>query len=257
LVDQELVRIDYLNVDTSEFSLALPLGLHTLAITQSKNIIVIAGEPDSGKTALLMETVRLNMDGPYKNRIHYFSSEMGEKEFSTRLGKFERRIETWHFDPYERADTFADVVRPNDINIIDFMELDGSEGREFWRVGAMITEIFKKLRDGIAIIAIQKNPGTSVGLGGQRGMEKPRLYVSLESGQIMDTEDGEQLVHTARIEKCKNWRIERLNPKGMELHFKLAKGCIFKELKHYENGKHWHRHVVERPPTREEYKNDL
>ena len=56
-------------------------------MTMPKNIIVVAGTPNAGKTAFLLNVVQMNMSG--KMPIHYFSSEMGSMEFKGRLQKFD------------------------------------------------------------------------------------------------------------------------------------------------------------------------
>jgi len=170
-------------------------------------VMVIAGSKDSGKTAYLLNVVRLNMN---HFPINYFSSEMGRIEFRKRLEKFGLPIEAWKFKPKERSGNFADVIQPNDINIIDFLEVS----EDFYRVGGMLREIYEKLNQGIAIVALQKNRGRDTGVGGDRSLEKPRLYLSLESGK-------------AKIIVGKNWASE-VNPVGLHLDFKLVQGCKFK-----------------------------
>jgi hypothetical protein len=97
------------------------------------------------------------------------------------------------------------------LNIIDFLEIHD----EFYKVGALIKDIFDKLSTGLAVIAIQKNRGRDEGLGGQRSLEKPRLYMAMEPGKL-------------KIVKAKNWLNSTMNPNGMCMEFKLAKGCYFK-----------------------------
>jgi hypothetical protein len=151
----------------------------------------------------------MNMD---KHEIHYFSSEMGLMEFRERIKYFKRPLAEWNkkMKFYERSDNFADVIRPNAINIIDFLEVHD----EFYKVGAFIKEIFDSLRNGIAIIGLQKNPGTNTGLGGYRGLEKPRLYLTMDSGCL-------------KIEKGKNLVNPESKADGMFIHYNLRKGTEF------------------------------
>ena len=106
---------------------------------------------------------------------------------------------------------FSTAIRPEGLNIIDFLEIHD----EFYKVGALIKDIFDKLTTGLAVIAIQKNKGRDEGLGGQRSLEKPRLYMAMEPGKL-------------KIVKAKNWLNSTMNPNGMCMEFKLAKGCYFK-----------------------------
>lgn len=214
-VERDCDPIDFLNANDEFVDLRCPFNSHRYVKTLPKNIIVIAGEPNAGKTAYLLNFVKLNMSS---HRIHYFSSEMGSIELRNRLGKFDLPLEGWNFDPRERSSNFADVIAGDEINIIDFLEIHD----EFYRIGALIKEIYDKLRSGIAIIAIQKNSGTDFGLGGMRGLEKARLYFAMESGRI-------------KIVKAKNWAGQE-NPNGLMLDFKLVQGCKFLISKDWYKG---------------------
>ena len=85
-----------------------------------KNIIIVAGATNAGKTALLLNVVRMNMD---RYEVIYFSSEMGEQELRLRLEKFGQALNSWKFKPIERPTRFSDVIVPDAINIIDYLEL--------------------------------------------------------------------------------------------------------------------------------------
>ena len=210
-IDDTAEDIDFLNADITEIDLSLPFDIDNLVNFYPRNIIVVAGSPDSGKTAFLLNTVEKNM---HQHRVFYFSSEMAEQELKLRLSKFERALTSWRFFPKERVSNFADVIRPDDINIIDYLEVH----EDFWRIGGMIREIFDKLRRGIAIIAIQKNPDKDYGLGSTRGLEKARLYLTLNPNEL-------------KIIKAKNWADPSVNPNNLKLHFKLYQGCKFSVTK--------------------------
>jgi hypothetical protein len=98
------------------------------------------------------------------------------------------------------------------MNIIDYMEISDN----FYAIGGWIKDIFTKLQDGIAIIAMQKNKGVDLGRGGGFSLEKPRLYLSM---------DAEFPGHKVKIIKCKNWRNEQINPNGLAYKFKLIGGA--------------------------------
>lgn len=206
LVNRGCDEIDFLNASTNTMDLSYPFGEEKYIKTLPKSIGVVAGVFDAGKTAYLLNFAKLNME---RHEIFYFSSEMGPNEFRMRLENFELPLSEWKFKPYERSSNFSDVIRPDDVNIVDFLEIHD----EFYRVGGMIKDIFDKLRNGIALIALQKNPGASFGLGGARGLEKPRFYLNLEPGK-------------AYIVKAKNW-VGQENPNGLTLDFKLVGGCKF------------------------------
>ena len=205
--------IDLSSADTTSLPIKLPLGIHELVKIMPKNIIIVAGESNSGKSAFLLNTAAKNM---IDHKVFYFSSEMGGAELKERLQNFNERMpfKTWeHCTFIERANDFDMAIRPNDINIIDFLEIHD----EFYKIGGFIKKIFDKLDKGIALIAIQKNKGRDEGLGGARSIEKARLYLSMRPGVI-------------KIVKAKNWVSGLINPNGMEKQFKLAKGMIFSDV---------------------------
>lgn len=205
LIDSEAPLIDWYNVEVNNIDIKYPFGVERLVNTMPKNIIVIAGSPDAGKTAFLLNVVAMNME---KFKINYFSSEMGAMELKARMKKFDFPFSKWRINARERSHNFADVIKPEEINIIDYMELT----EDFWRVGGMIKGIYDKLTTGIALIALQKAPGAIMARGGVGSLEKPRLYLTMEAGRI-------------KIEKGKNWAQENVNPNGLVCNYKIVQGC--------------------------------
>lgn len=209
-LEKDCEDIDIFSDDGAALNIKYPLGLHELIITHPKNIIIVAGAPDAGKTAYLLNFAQMNSGGDHE--VVYFSSEMGKIEIRERLKKFKLPMSEWKKIKWkERAADFASVVRPNAINIIDFLEVHD----EFYKVGLFIKQIHDKLENGIAIIALQKNKGRDEGLGGMRSLEKARLYLAMESGRI-------------KIVKAKNWRNDEINPNNLVRTWKLGGGCNFR-----------------------------
>ena len=201
-----------------------PLDIHDYCHLYPKNIAVIAGAPNAGKSAFLLDFCRLNMKD---HKIRYLSSEMVDNELKKRIEKFciehDMRFEDWKkIDFRERALNFADVIDPDNITVIDYLECNV----DFYMMGQWIKDIFDKLKKGICLIAIQKKPGDEnrLGRGGLGTLEKPRLYLSMDNGKI-------------RIEKGKNWAIEGVNPNGLEKKFALVQGSKFINMGTWEEGK--------------------
>lgn len=211
LINSKAEAIDWRNASLQGIDIKYPFEIEDYFLTQPKNIIVVAGSSNAGKTAFLLNMAALNR-GKYK--VMYYSSEMGAPELKVRLSKFNKPIDYWDNVKFmERSDNFSDVIIPEAINIIDFLEIH----EDFWNVGAQIKDIFDKLTSGIAVIALQKNPGTDYGLGGARSIEKARLYLSMDSGIL-------------KIVKAKNWANPIINPNGMNCNFSLVQGCEFMQL---------------------------
>ena len=201
-----------------------PMDIHSYCHLYPKNIAVVAGAPNTGKSAFLLDFCRLNMNS-YK--IRYLSSEMVDNELSKRLQKFaaehDMDIEEWKkIDFRERSRDFADVIDPDNITVIDYLECNV----DFYMMGQWIKDIFDKLKKGICLIAIQKKPGddNKMGRGGLGTLEKPRLYLSMDNGKIS-------------IVKGKNWAIEGVNPNGLEKKFALIQGSKFIDMGTWEEGK--------------------
>lgn len=213
LIDKQCDLINWEDAPIESYPINLPLGLNSLVKIMPKNIIVLAGEPNSGKTALLLNIIAKNLK-QHSGNIHCFSSEMADTELKMRLRGFEDIDKTtWKGCKFwERAHSFSDVIYPDGLNIIDYLELDDV----FYKIGGMLREIHNKLNKGIAIIALQQNPGASMGRGGTFGLEKPRLYLSLNK----DYPNGQVL----KIVKAKNWSDSQ-NPNGLIKSFKILNGC--------------------------------
>jgi hypothetical protein len=204
-----LEKMDYKNVESNPLDVWLPFGLSDLVELYENSIIIVSGAPNSGKTAVLLNMIRWNAAKEWD--IHYFNSEMSAGELRKRLELFypEVTMSDWTFNAYARASNFADVVfpGPNQLNIIDFLEIHD----EFYIVGRKIKEIHDRLNGGIAVIALQKNPGADTGLGGYRSLEVTRLALAIDSGVV-------------KVSKAKNFRTDR-NPNGLKKNFKLVDGC--------------------------------
>ncbi|MCD6379666.1 hypothetical protein J7M07_04395, partial [bacterium] len=199
VVDDAADTIDFLNASDETMDIRYPFEIEKYVLTHPGNIIVVAGEPNAGKTAFLLNIVRMNMEN---HDIWYFNSEMGAAELKKRLMNFDIPLKDWRFKARERGSNFHDVIQPNAVNIIDFLEIYDN----FYLIGQDIKMIHDKLDKGIAIIAIQKNRGTDFGLGGQRALEKPRLYLTMGDSKI-------------KIVKAKNWRLSDVNPNNLEVGF--------------------------------------
>lgn len=205
-----LQKMNWKKADIKDIDFRLPFGLHRLINILPKNIFLIAGMQNAGKTSLLLKMVEENQ---IDHIIHYFSSEMGPAELKLRLKKWKHMEEDdWIFNAYERNECWEDVIFPNDVNIIDFLEITN----DFWKVAWTLNQIHERLDKGLAIVAIQKGTG-DMGRGGTFGLEKPRLYLNLD---IIDPG-----TRRLTIRKAKNVRSGVQNPDGKYIDFAIENGC--------------------------------
>lgn len=219
LVENQAPIIDWQSADIANtIDVRWPFKIEEYVTIYPKNIAVVAGSFNAGKTAFCLKFIAMNMHRPELGDllpIQYFSSEMGPEEMKVRLSKFQ--MSEWAMEARERSSNFADVVNPNKINVIDYLEITN----EFYLVSEEITALFNKLNKGIVLLALQKRRGAEMGRGAEFSAEKPRLYLSMDSGQLS-------------IVKGKNWAVEGINPNGKKWTFKLVQGANFVNIKEVE-----------------------
>lgn len=192
-----------------EYDIRFPFEIERWVKIFPGSIIVIGGSVNSGKTAFMLNLIRMNIE---QHHIYYFNSEMGSNELQERINLIQDiNTKTWtdRMTVYERSSDFDSVVFPNGFNIIDFLEVHDV----FYQVGEKLLEIHNNLKNGIAVIGLQMNPGSEYGRGGSFSSEKPRLYITLDRGKL-------------KIVKAKNWRSGE-NPNGWTADFRLVAGNRF------------------------------
>jgi hypothetical protein len=213
----EIQEMDLDNVVVEDLRLWLPFDLHNYAQILPNNLIVITGDPDSGKTAFLLNIIKHNIQDW---QCHYFNSEMGSVELRKRLDLFgDFPIKHPNFRAYERSSSFQDVVQPGKyvLNVIDFLEITD----EFYLVAKHLADIYRNLGDSIAVVAIQKkSQACDLPLGADRSLEKPRLVVSLSRGNRSEP-------NRAKILKCKNRKTQH-SMIGKTRYYKLIAGSEFR-----------------------------
>ena len=211
-VENDEQRLDIREKSIGERKLLMPFNLEGKVKILPKNIITIGGTPDGGKTAFMLNVATMNRNS---HNVFYFTSEMGLDELQERVGLMGISRDEWHskITTIERSSNFQDVIRPDGLNIIDFLELSGDD---YLKVGEHIRRIWEKLTTGVCFIAIQKRYGSDLPQGGIGAIEKARLAISFDRGMV-------------KIVKAKNWRDGRSNPNGLEMEFKLIDGWKFIE----------------------------
>ena len=217
-VNKDLKRVDYRNAVAQPFDIRLPFDLSLFSRVFAKSIILISGDPNTGKTTVGLNIVKMNMNRG--REIDYFSSEMDDVEFKYRLMGFDDvPLDGWNFNPYHRAENFEDVINPNHITIIDFFEIHD----KFYQISGKLQAVHDKLMagkgTGIVIIMLQKQEGRDE-LGGNFAKQKPRLSLTLskkfdEHGQL----DG-SIVKVTKLKFPKG----EFNLNGMYRDYKIVNG---------------------------------
>lgn len=188
--------MDLLSVDAEPFNISLPLGISNFVTIRPGGIILVSGSNNAGKTVFLLSSCR-NFFSPHINgnrltplsnereevcpKIQYLNSEMSRQELVARIRSFGDDPAEWvkHVSFIERTHSFDRVVDPDGINLIDFLEVN----EDFFQAGKLIADIHKKLKSGIAVIAMQKKQGYAFAKGGEMTLEKPRLAINLDKNE--------------------------------------------------------------------------
>ena len=218
-IDSDIDIIDIFAPLPERKNIWLPLGLDKLCYLNPKNLMVIAGVSNTGKTTWLLNIAKNNQ------KVTYATSEMGGTELQDRLSAFDGGKDDFkHVRFVDRSDNFVDIIDPDGITIIDFLETTD----EHWKVVGIFKDIYMKLNNGICIIAIQKDPKKVFGVGGAGTLNKPRIYINLDYNQ-----QGSR----AKIVKAKNWAIKTENPNNMVLDYHIFKGAKLEPITewHKEN----------------------
>ncbi len=222
-IDQKMEFLDFDDRPLVPYPVELPLRLGDLVTTMTGNIILVAGEYNSGKTTFLMNCLQINRN---KLPIRYLSSEMDSDEFKLRFRGYGLPMDFWKPDDmldYVKLKKYNDYhlcLKPDGLNIIDYLEFKESD----YTLGA---EILKSIHDalggGICIVGIQKKEGIRLPRSGDMVLEKPRLAIALSK------EGGEKDIIIAEILKGKNVRMGKCDGKKAKYEI-LDLGSRFKEI---------------------------
>lgn len=233
-VDKSKKEIDLTNIDpNATIPLMLPFGIHEYVEFYAKNIVLVAGETNAGKTCFLYNTAVMNMD-LFKTDF-YTNNEATPQEIIKRLSHLDTPIPP-PFKIFERYDNYADVIDPNNLTIIDYLDMNS----EVYLAGEEIERVHQKLQNGIAVIGMQLPPPVktinrgkeelhhrSLAYGGAFTIKKPVLYLNL---WMNGTENG----GICRIEKAKNRAQPRINPNNMQWQYTIdAYGAQFIKYERY------------------------
>ena len=210
IIDADLNPIDWQAANTENvIPLLLPFNIHTWAKFYPKSIIIIAGEKNAGKSAFLYETIRLNM---HTFDVDLYNSETSPEQMKERFEPLDIPVPA-PFNVYERYDNFADVIHPEHLSIVDYLDFNS----EFYMAGQAIDDIFKKLTTGSCIIGMQKPPSRDEAIGGISTVKRSNLYVALGS-------------RTCKLVHVKNPKTKGVNPNNKQWGYSFDNDGFFTNI---------------------------
>lgn len=205
------------------FDVRLPMGLNNLVRVYQGNIVLVAGEWNSGKTSFLLNVLVSN-----KNRfpIRYISSEMRSQEFKLRFKTFGIDKDHWMPDAMTKyikaSSSVYTQIDPDGLNIIDYLEFPNSD---YTKGSELLVGIHNALRKGIAVVGVQKKEGQRLPRSSDMVLEKPRLAIALSK----DVHAGPDNIGVVEILKAKIPIAGKCDGKKLRFEF-IGRGSGFKVL---------------------------
>lgn len=199
-------------------SLVMPLHIENYAKIFPGNIILLEGQKSQGKSTFALEFSRLNRDLYPNKKISYQNVEMSDSEIKDRFRHYRDRgiveMEEWpkFLKITKRTSDWADKIEPDGINIIDYL----IEYDKPYILPGFIFNIHKKLKTGIALCIVQRDPFKPYPSGGRGTRDIPRLIISL-------------INHRLLLEDVKSfWESDFGNPSKLSIRYKQVAYCEWK-----------------------------
>ena len=224
VIDSQAMEMNWEHADPANIvPLLFPFGEHEFVKIFPKSIIIVAGSKQAGKTAYLYNFIKLNMS---KYTIDLFNSETGPEQMKERFDSLGiAPMPSFHV--YERYDNYADVIDPNRISVIDYLDLNS----EVYLVGAEIDAIYRKLIAGVAVIGLQKPPPSVIytktgqkkvferdlAYGGGFTAKRAILYITMGSNKL-------------KLHHVKTPKLKKVNPQNMTWSFRFSDEGHFTDI---------------------------
>jgi hypothetical protein len=206
-----------------------PLGVDKFVKVFAGNVILLEGQKSQGKSAFSLEFCRLNKNLFGTQKTLYQNVEMANSELFER---FEAYGDVMPPDEWKRVLTVIrqtgewwDKIQPDGLNVVDYL----IEYEKSYLIADYVWRIHQKLKTGIALVVIQRDPFKPYGAGGRGTRDIPRLVMSL-------------IKHKIRLEDVKSfYPSEHGNPTGLARKYKQASWWNFipdSEWEHEEDAKY-------------------
>lgn len=219
VVDRNVEVIDWRTATVTEgLHILWPLDLHDRFETMPGSVVIVAGESNAGKTAFMLTTAQANLASGRWSTVNYYASsnEGNAVTLRKRIDAFGLPDSAWQgFEACRPSGEFQDVLDPNGFNLFDYLEVH----TDFYEIGGKLAAISEKLRDGVAVVGIQKAPNVELARGGAMTLDKASAYLALHRGDVAEGEP-----HVMKFPKIKYPKVDYASK---PIKFKLAAGCRF------------------------------
>ena len=200
---------DWKNASSEPVKFRLPFAMDRYVEMYAGDLILYAGTKSSGKTALAIETIKLNM---HDFETFYHSSELRKETFRMRLSKSkEVDVNNWEvkFSNGLTILNAPDRVQPNGLNVFDYLEDAG----EAYKLPDAIAKIHRKLDSGVGVICMQRNKDKEYAVGGAQTLAKINFACNLTSGRP----------NNLIVKECKAFK-NGINPYNYTIGYKIVDG---------------------------------
>lgn len=192
-----------------------PLGIGDFVKLYSGNIVLLEGQKSQGKSAFALEFCRMNK-GIFAGKILYQNVEMADSEL---LERFRAYGDIMPLEEWKQSVTFIrqtqewwDKILPDGLNVVDYL----IEYEKTYLVADYIWKIHQKLKSGIALVIVQRDPMKPYPTGGRGVRDIPRAIISL-------------IKHKVRLEDVKSfYQTAYGNPSGLCRKYKQVNWWNFK-----------------------------
>lgn len=172
--------------------------------------LACASTPRANPQDLLQELAR--MDKP----VRYLNCELSSPQIRRRaqaMGSEAVELLKNRVRWVNRTHDWARAIDPDALNVVDYLQIYD----EFYRVGQLISEIHARLRNGVALILIQKKTGEATPRGGEFALERAQVAIYLDSNPAIGSGGG-----ICTLRKVKEPVDPSHNPQGKQLDYRLG-----------------------------------
>jgi len=227
LIDRSMNIQEWRKAKGKPLNIRFPLEVERFVKLFPGNVILLEGQKSQGKSAFAIEFCRLNHE-LFPEKILYQNVEMSDDEWLERFSSYAevKDLQSWEqiMTIIRQTDSWWDKVLSDGLNVIDYL----IEYKESYLIADYVFKIHQKLKSGIALILIQRDPFKPYPTGGRGVRDIPRLILSL-------------MHHKIKIEDVKSFKKTDFgNPTGLVRSYKQVSWWRFLEQDD------WHREEEEK-----------